>query len=1039
MTKNEILNVLAFWRAVEALSPQQVKTSQEDNNREAFWRAVEEAGKQKPLPNELLPLQQGHKHQSYQSRKNPSGWIVQCGLYEIRKLVEKLVEKVSPNMKVEERKKLELELDKLTGKARLFDLHFNKDGCPLPDTFALALNAWASGVILQRDGLNKLRDACSAASLSGYEQFDNIKNRLVEYIKDSKQQTGITKEWLNQLIGKVAEECKFPQQIIEKEEKGLYLVKALPVYNQNNEAEMNTDDSLINSFFIGELYKVAKEWNHDSGRALLSYFTGSQGQKIDVRGSDEKSQNEVREIIKPQSFPVGCWPSKYPLVFSQQLAVNAIRNEFIANGILKEGLFAVNGPPGTGKTTLLRDIVAMVVVERALKLYNERKGIFESQAKKVNINNKELEYFPLVEYLRDYSIVVASSNNGAVENVSLELPRMVSVSEAVKDHDYFRDIATMLLNKNNVEDKAWGLIATNLGRKENRNKFIGTFWATEQTSRTEDGEDIQSEQQIQETISDEQISSDILQELKSWLSQWEGRWSEVQKELLKWVEEQRQCGKKVLAQDILLRTQKSFEQELQKVCELVSLLEQELAPRCEQSPESGTAGNCSAETAPVATSGLSQRLLLLRKGEARPKISREQALTRLEITLEYEQFLRKQVETKATENNQLYSQDEETREKSAPFFDETWFAIRQDLFLAALNLHRALIEEQPDKWLKLLRIVRTWLEGKPLPPQTCQHALDALCFIVPVISTTFASVGRMLANIGERGIGWLLIDEAGQAAPQQAVGAIWRARRVIVVGDPLQLEPVVTLPEPVEEALAKHFLKDFQTATNFRPTRSSVQILADCASKWGTNIEYEQMGEQKSIWVGCPLRVHRRCDKPMFSISNEIAYGGLMIYGKESESCDLSLLDSTWIDVSGQPTEGHWIGEEGKVLDDLIAELKKKKDHCKDIYLLSPFRSVATKLREKAKRYKLDCRKAGTIHTAQGKEADIVILVLGGGSQRAKEWAAEKPNLLNVAVTRAKKRLYVIGNKSKWGSLPYFTVLATRLESWNPKNGRIKG
>jgi hypothetical protein len=508
MTKNEILNVLAFWRAVEALSPQQVKTSQEDNNREAFWRAVEEAGKQKPLPNELLPLQQGHKHQSYQSRKNPSGWIVQCGLYEIRKLVEKLVEKVSPNMKVEERKKLEPELDKLTGEARLFDLHFDKDGCPLPDTFALALNAWASGVILQH-GLNKLRNACSVASLSGYEQFDNIKNRLVEYIKDSKQQTGITKEWLNQLIGKVAEECKFPQEIIEKEEKGLYLVKALPVYNQNNEAEMNTDDSLINSFFIGELYKVAKEWNHDSGRALLSYFTGSQGQKIDVRGSDEKSQNEVREIIKPQSFPVGCWPSKYPLVFSQQLAVNAIRNEFIANGILKEGLFAVNGPPGTGKTTLLRDIVAMVVVERALKLYNERKGIFESQAKKVNINNKELEYFPLVEYLRDYSIVVASSNNGAVENVSLELPRMVSVSEAVKDHDYFRDIATMLLNKNNVEDKAWGLIATNLGRKENRNKFISTFWATEQTSRTEDGEDIQSEQQIQETVSDEQISSDI--------------------------------------------------------------------------------------------------------------------------------------------------------------------------------------------------------------------------------------------------------------------------------------------------------------------------------------------------------------------------------------------------------------------------------------------------------------------------------------------------------------------------------------------------
>ena len=78
----------------------------------------------------------------------------------------------------------------------------------------------------------------------------------------------------------------------------------------------------------------------------------------------------------------------------------------------------------------------------------------------------------------------------------------------------------------------------------------------------------------------------------------------------------------------------------------------------------------------------------------------------------------------------------------------------------------------------------------------------------------------------------------------------------------------------------------------------------------------------------------------------------------------------------------------------------------------------------------------GTIHTMQGKEADIVILVLGSSNGGQRVWAAEKPNLLNLAVSRAKRQLYVIGNCDLWKRQQYFYQIATRLPvvAVRPKN-----
>jgi superfamily I DNA and/or RNA helicase len=59
----------------------------------------------------------------------------------------------------------------------------------------------------------------------------------------------------------------------------------------------------------------------------------------------------------------------------------------------------------------------------------------------------------------------------------------------------------------------------------------------------------------------------------------------------------------------------------------------------------------------------------------------------------------------------------------------------------------------------------------------------------------------------------------------------------------------------------------------------------------------------------------------------------------------------------------------------------------------------------------------GTVHTFQGKEADYVIFLLGGDPKKPgaiSGYAGKNPNLVNVAVTRAKKRLYVVGHRDYW-------------------------
>jgi hypothetical protein len=197
------------------------------------------------------------------------------------------------------------------------------------------------------------------------------------------------------------------------------------------------------------------------------------------------------------------------------------------------------------------------------------------------------------------------------------------------------------------------------------------------------------------------------------------------------------------------------------------------------------------------------------------------------------------------------------------------------------------------------------------------------------------------------------------------------------------------------------------------------------------------------VWMGAPLRVHRRCEQPMFDMSNTLAYGGMMVYGTRQERFPAAPRDaypgSCWIDVKRRDGTGKWVPAQGEAL---LAVLRKLRDDrfavgLDQVCVLSPFRDVAAECKKKIgavlrdqgvperTRVSFTREHVGTVHSMQGREAEVVIFILGtdrSASGRARQWVGNPPNLLNVVVSRARRRLFVIGRFSEWADVPSFGV-----------------
>lgn len=353
--------------------------------------------------------------------------------------------------------------------------------------------------------------------------------------------------------------------------------------------------------------------------------------------------------------------------------------------------------------------------------------------------------------------------------------------------------------------------------------------------------------------------------------------------------------------------------------------------------------------------------------------------------------------------------------------------LRNTFYYEASNLYEVTSADSVSRFQQIVELSKEWLE---VMSSRNAHFQNFLTKTRTLVCGTCVGIARNHYGINENIYDWVIIDEAARSSASEMAIAMQIGKRVLLVGDHKQLPPSYE----EEHLLAAH--------------RKLPQLKVE---------ELEQSDFERSFYssygkqIGQSLLTQYRMVKPIGELVSACFYDGLLETGKENASEDLKLeLENfdeavTWIDTSfagkdslekkpnySNANKHSVINEyEADVIINLIHNLisnsnieskfengsqeespigvicmyaEQQKQMIRKINSLSWTRMLLEK-----RLLKID-----TVDSYQGKENDIIILSLVRNNKRFIEGFVSSENRANVALSRAKERLFIVGASHMW-------------------------